>query len=269
MMHDAQTYLSPESYSAAFVSWYHFAAPRIAKRAARIVTVSEFSRQMLIRFGVVPADKITVLHNGVDHLLAVEPDAGLGQRLGLTQGGYVLAMASTQAHKNIQVLLKAFADPALADVPLVLYGAAENVGGDQPLPPNVVLAGRVSDAELRSLMEQAAVFAFPSTTEGFGLPPMEAMSLACPAVVAPGGAVPEVCGDAVLYADSNDPAAWVAAIRHLLDDPEARAAWSARGLERARMFPWAKSAKGLLAVIGDVAAGQPPAANQDRLEAAR
>lgn len=257
MMHDAQTYLTPESYSTAFVSWYHFAAPRIAKRAARIVTVSEFSKQMLVQYGVVEAEKIQIVHNGVDHLLSVTPDRSIVARHGLQPRGYVLAMTSPQAHKNVQVLLKAFADASLANTPLVLYGDFEHLPAGVAAPPNVVFTGRISDAELRSLMENAAVFAFPSTTEGFGLPPMEAMSLGCPAVVAPCGALPEVCGDAALYADPQDPAAWAAAIRHLLDDPESHATWSARAAARAAMFPWAKSARELLTVIDEVTAGEP------------
>jgi glycosyltransferase involved in cell wall biosynthesis len=81
------------------------------------------------------------------------------------------------------------------------------------------------------------------------------MSLGRPVVVAPCGALPEVCGDAALYADSKDPAAWATAIRHLLDDDEAHVSWSARALARAGMFPWAKSARELLSLIDEVAAG--------------
>ena len=119
----------------------------------------------------------------------------------------------------------------------------------------MVFTGRVSDAELKGLIQAAVMFVFPSRTEGFGLPPLEAMSLGCPAVVAPGGALPEVCGGAVLYADPNESAAWVEAVRHLLDDPEAHAQWAARGIERAAEFTWAKSASKLLKVIDEISEG--------------
>ena len=87
-----------------------------------------------------------------------------------------------------------------------------------PPPPNVTFAGRVTDPELRGLLEGALAFLCPSTTEGFGLPPLEAMALGTPAIVAPEGALPEVCADAALYADARDPAPWAARLRRLADD---------------------------------------------------
>lgn len=254
MMHDAQVYLSPESYSPAFVSWYRFAAPQLGRRAARVLTVSEFSKSMLVKHGVVEESKIRVIHNGVDHLKTVVADPDVVARLGLPPKGFVLAMSSSQAHKNVRVLLRAFAHPSLANVPLVLYGSRPSRFSGEILP-NVVFTGRVSDTELKALIQAAVVFAFPSKTEGFGLPPLEAMSLGCPAVVAPRGALPEICGDAALYADPDDSAAWVEVIRHLLDDTKAHAQWSARAIERASSFEWSNSAAKLLKIIDEVAEG--------------
>jgi glycosyltransferase involved in cell wall biosynthesis len=256
LIHDAQVFISPRSYSAAFGSWYRFALPRIGRSAARVLTVSEYSRDRLAEHGVAPREAISVLHNGADHLLEVEADRGVVDRLGIAAGRSVLAVASSQAHKNLGVLFKAFAGGALEGLTLVLVGGdGRQAFVSQGLSPprDALFAGRVTDAELRALYEHAMCLAFPSTTEGFGLPPLEAMSLGCPTVVAPCGALPETCGDAALYAAAGDPAAWAAAIRRLSMDPELRVRTVRAGRERAAIYRWRKSARRLLDIIEEVA----------------
>jgi glycosyltransferase involved in cell wall biosynthesis len=98
-------------------------------------------------------------------------------------------------------------------------------------------------------MEDALCLAFPSTTEGFGLPPLEAMLLGCPAIVAPCGALPEVCGAAALYAGPDDAMAWVAAIRRLADEPDERSTFSQIARDHARQFTWRKAALQLVAEL--------------------
>jgi glycosyltransferase involved in cell wall biosynthesis len=252
MMHDAQVYISPQSYSKAFVAFYKVVQPIMARRARHILTVSAYSKAMLVKYGLAPADKITVIHNGVDHILRVEPDVAALAGLALTEGRYVVALANTQAHKNVGVLLAAFADPALADARLVLVGgatAAVFTAAGHNCPHNTVFAGRVSDEALRALLEGAACLAFPSTTEGFGLPPLEAMILGCPAVVAPCGALPEVCGEAAVYADPHDVKAWVRAILPFIGEPKVRAAAGATARQHASAFTWARSATQLLDLL--------------------
>ena len=219
MIHDAQTFSTPASYAFAFRNFYQRVQPMIGARATRILTVSHYSAGELVRYGIAQADRIRVIHNGVDHGQRPVPNAGtdagpeaeIVARLGLVPGRYVLALSSTQAHKNVQVLLRALAGDSggvPADVRLVLFGAAGPAQFAQAglvVPPDVIFAGRVSDGELAGLMASALCFAMPSTTEGFGLPPLEAMYLGCPAVVAPCGALPEVCGAEALYAAPDQP----------------------------------------------------------------
>lgn len=244
MIHDAQSYTAPQSYSFAFVRWYRFLLPRLGRRNLQILTVSHFSKQQLVDHGVARADRITVIPNGVDHILGFASDAGTVHRLELVERGYVVALATTQPHKNITVLLRAFADGAMGDVRLVLLGKAgaeEMRAAYSFLPDDVLFTGMIDDAELRGLLEQALCFAMPSTTEGFGLPPLEAMILGTPAVVAPCGALPEVCGDGTLYADPEDPAEWQARIRALRDDPVLRQTMSTKGASQAATFTWARA----------------------------
>jgi glycosyltransferase involved in cell wall biosynthesis len=156
-----------------------------------------------------------------------------------------VALSTTQVHKNIAILLKAFARPEMADLVLVLFGSTSRAAFEaaaMAVPPNVRFAGRVSDGEMRALMEAAVCIAFPSTTEGFGLPPLEAMLLGCPAVVAPCGALPEVCGDAALYAEPFDDSDWSDKISAIADSPELRERLSVAGRQQAGRFTWRAAA---------------------------
>ena len=258
MIHDAQVFLTPESYGAAFRAWYRFALPRIGRAARLVLTVSEYSRGKLAEFGVAPYDKIEVIHNGADHLLDVAPDDGILARLGVRAGTYVVALANAQKHKNVGILLEAFGRAALLDAQLVLIGradAAEFGRAGHAAPKNVIFAGSVSDAAMRSLIEHAACLAFPSTTEGFGLPPLEAMALGCPVVIAPRGALPEVCGAAAFTAEPDDPAAWEAAIGSLLQSPALRATRGELGRAQAAAFSWRRSAERLSRLLRRAADG--------------
>lgn len=249
MFHDAQVHLAPDSYSLPFRLWYRLHQPISGRRHRKILTVSHFSREQLERVGVAGLDRTAVVHNGVDHVLSTAPDDSILRRLGLGGEPYVIALANTQPHKNIGLLLKAFSRPELEGAKLVLFGSAragDFVAAGHAMPDNVVFAGRVSDAELRSLYGHALCIAFPSLTEGFGLPPLEAMTTGCPAIVAPHGALPEICADAVIYAPADDPAAWAAAIVRLKEDGDFRDDRRAAALRQSASFTWKRAASQLV-----------------------
>ena len=259
MVHDAQVYTTPQSYSAPFRLWYRFLQPLLGKRHRLILTVSEYSKGQLASCGIAPASKIKVIYNGVDHVLDFGRDDAIVAGAGLRRGRYALGMASLQPHKNTAILLKAWGQQACGDVRLALFGHVDRAEFETAygrLPENVVLLGRISDAQLRSLLEQALCYVCPSTTEGFGLPVLEAMTLGCPAIAAPCGALPEVCGDAVLYADPHDAQAWGRAVMRLVQDPQKRAELVEAGRTQAQPFNWANAAGALLDVLS--ALNDPP-----------
>lgn len=252
MIHDAQTFSSPESYSRAFAKSYQTVLPLIGRRAAKVLTVSEYSARELSAYGIAPADKIAVIPNGVDHVLRTRPDTDILRRLGLAGQSYVLAPGSIHAHKNVELLVKLFASEAMSHLTLVLFGGSDvraPLLGNAPVPPNIVWAGRVTDGELRALTEAALCFAFPSRTEGFGLPPLEAMLLDCPAVVNKGGALPEVCGDAALYASADDPRQWAGVFGELQANPELRRSYATRGARHAASYTWKRAGERLLSEL--------------------
>lgn len=257
MIHDAQVFITPDSYSRGFANWYRTVLPVIGRRHARILAVSEFSASQLVRFRVAKPEHISVIPNGADHLLAYKARDEIIDRLQLDSRGFAIALANVQAHKNVGLLLEAFADPALAAMKLVLVGAAtrpqfEALG--HSVPPNVVFTGRIDDGELRALLEKALCVTFPSTTEGFGLPPLEGMTVGCPAVLAPCGALPEIGGDAAIYGAPDDPGQWVGAIRRLAGDRDYWERYSRAGRERSKLFTWDRAGAKLVEVIRSVVA---------------
>jgi glycosyltransferase involved in cell wall biosynthesis len=260
MIHDAQVYITPESYSPGFVFWYTKILPAIGNRHARVLTISNFTANELVRRGIVTADRVRVIPNGADHFLTIRPDPGILDRLGLDNRRFVLGLANVQPHKNVGLLIKAFADGSMAHLKLVLVGDAlpqEFAALGFPTPDNVIFAGRVSDGEMRSLFENALCLGFPSTTEGFGLPPLEAMTLGCPALVAPSGALPEVCGDAAVFLNAFDPAEWIGAITSLQDHPDMFARYAAAGRRQAQLFTWSRSGRALVDTIAEVIGPRP------------
>lgn len=255
MIHDAQTFSFPSSYSRSFASSYRFALPRLGRVARQVLTVSEFSRQQLSAYGVSSHDRTRIVYNGVDHVFRVAPDLSVLTKLGLHGERYFLAPSSPHAHKNTKMLVDAFRDERLATRRLVLFGASwwSSLGSAiSVLPPNIIEAGRVDDAELRALMENASAFVFPSFTEGFGLPPLEAMALGCATVTTNRGALPEVCGEATIYADPAKAADWITALARIEDDDSHRLEYQHRGRKHAAAFTWDRSASDLLKCLADV-----------------
>jgi glycosyltransferase involved in cell wall biosynthesis len=254
MLHDAQVYTAPKSYGLGFRIWYKFAHPVIGRLHRRIVTVSQYSLNELVSLHVVNRQKISCIPNGCDHVLESDTDEDAVSKFGLAPGTYTVSLSNTLPHKNIAVLLRAFADPQLSGHTLALFGsatAADFTANGEQIPPNVRFLGRVSDEELKGLLQSATCFACPSLTEGFGLMPLEAMALGCPAIIAPCGALPEVCGDAALLADPYRPKDWASQITMLVEDREMAATYARKGKDRAALFSWDRSAKALLDLLMD------------------
>jgi len=252
MIHDAQVFSQPQAYSRKFRAIYNLLQPPVAKRASVVLTVSDFSRRQLEDHGVVPPGKAIVVHNGVDHIHRISPDASTLARHRLNPQGYFLAIGTLAPHKNLPMLIEVARNRPEGALPLVVAGGGNaSVFSDHGLieGKGVRFLGRVTDGELVALYQGATALAFPSLTEGFGLPPLEAMAHGCPAIVTTGGAVPEVCGDAALFADPEDPAAWRAALEVIEANPERRKALAAAGKAQAARFTWERAAQKVLAAI--------------------
>jgi glycosyltransferase involved in cell wall biosynthesis len=251
-IHDVNTRLAPNSYSLTFRMAYRLLEPGLGRTARQITTVSRFSELMLRQFNVTRTKDVAVIHDGHEHVF--EWDAGRSSirepDLALP---YVLVVGSKAPHKNLAIVYSFATDLAAKGIHIFVTGG-ENLNvfardqGAQP-PPNVRHLGRVNDDDLAFLYGHALCLAFPSKTEGFGLPTVEAMALGCPVISSDVASLPEVCGDAALYAMPDDAASWVDAVGRIADDPILRENLSKGGRERAKTFSWKKGAEKYLELM--------------------
>lgn len=261
-IHDAGIYTVPESYSPAFRAWYRALWAVLGRRALKVLTVSAFSAGELSRHAGIAPDRLAVVPNAADHMAGLAPAADALERFGLAPGGYVFALGSRARAKNLAGLAAAMARLPEPRPPLVTAGGRNaRIFADAGALDGLRELGPVDDATLKALYQGALCLVFPSFYEGFGLPPLEAMTAGCPVVASRAASLPEVCADAALYVDPHDPADIAAAIARLAGDPDLRADLVARGRRRAADFGWDLSAARLLTVLDAVADPAHPAAS--------
>jgi glycosyltransferase involved in cell wall biosynthesis len=120
------------------------------------------------------------------------------------------------------------------------------------MPKNIILLGRISDDDLAQALAGARAFLFPSRIEGFGLPAVEAMASGCPVVASTAPCLPEICGDAALYAGPDDAEGWIAAIERLHTDSATRSRTVEAGIARARRYTWRRIAEQYLELMAEL-----------------
>ena len=245
-IHDANTRLQPDSYSRAFRWLYRGLHPALGRTAARIVTVSDFSSAQLVRLGIVDQKRITVIPNGYEHALRWPAQHTPVTRAHAGPSTIVL-LGSLAPHKNIELILNLAPSLAAHGLKIAVVGSKDSkifaaFDGSQH-GDTVHWLGRLEDTALAALLRDSLCLAFPSLTEGFGLPPLEAMALGCPVVSSNAASLVEVCADAALYADPLDPAAWLARILELHASQQLQTTLVIKGRARAEAFSWSKSAR--------------------------
>jgi glycosyltransferase involved in cell wall biosynthesis len=234
-----------------------------ARAAAHVIAPSEYTRRDLVEtYGLDPS-RVTAIPLAVSPHFRPVGDASelacVRRRYGITDE-YVLAVGSIQPRKNLGRLVRAYSALRRArgrsNLPqLVLVGKKAWLYGEtlraieaEGVGDAVVLTGYVSEGDLPALYSGALCFAYPSYFEGFGLPPLEAMSCGAPVLTGNLTSLPEVVGDAGLTVDPFDTEALADALARLIDDAALRADLRARGLHRARGFDWRDTARMTLKV---------------------
>lgn len=252
-IHDVQTRVAPESYTAPFRLMHRVIMPLVGRFAARIVTVSGGSRDHLVQFGIAPRRKIVVAHNGGDHALRWRPEKA---RLNWQrERPFVFCIGRPQAHKNPELIWQLASLLEKHGIDVVVAGDIDPDASDlprMPRPSNLELIGRIADDDVAAALSAALCFALPSRTEGFGLPAVEAMSLGCPVIASTAPALPEVCAEGAIYADPEAPAAWAQAVMSLAGDPGLRERLRDAGRSRAGGFTWRKVAETYLALMQEM-----------------
>ncbi len=256
ILHDAGVFDTPQSYTPAYRTWSRGLYWMLARRRVALVTVSRFSQgRIAARLGVA-SERIGLMREGADHILRTAAEREILGRHGLSPGGFVLLVGSPAHHKSFGNLDQLASHLRKRGIRLACAGSINPaVFGAAASAPAVPL-GRVSDAELRALYEAALCLLFPSRYEGFGLPPVEALACGCPVIARQGGAVEEICGDALLYSRHPDGLDLPAFLDRLLDEPALAPQLAARGREHVRGMTWANAARDLARLVTASAAFQ-------------
>ena len=244
-IHDANTFIEPDSYSRLFGITYRTLLPWVGRSASRVATVSRFSADALVRYGICSQEKIFIAPNGYEHTLRWDANRAKHPLIQTLKRPYIMLLASPAKHKNLGVILKQAQGLDEAGIDIVLMGANDSIfSADQPAisHANIYHAGYVSDDDLAAFYRNALCLVFPSKTEGFGIPPLEAMARGCPVISSNAASLVEVGGDAVAYVDPEHGEAWREAIIGLALNDGLRSSMIERGRMRASMFSWRESA---------------------------
>jgi len=268
-VHDLAFLLRPECADARLRAYLEKTVPRSVHRADFVVADSENTRNDVICLLGVPPERVTVVPGGVDpsfqpiedhdQLMALRHRIGLGATT-----PYILFVGMIEPRKNLVGLVEAF-DILKSRRPLPhklivvgrrgwLWEATMARVDRSPYRSEIIFPGFIPDDHLAALYSAAETFAFPSHYEGFGLPVLEAMACGTPVVASRASSLPEVVGDAGMQVDPDDPESLASALELLALNPEMRADFRVRGLQRAASFTWEASAQTMLDVYHTVAA---------------
>lgn len=244
-VHDISFLISPEWFRSKDRRLLTLTVPASMRRARAVVTVSETSRKEIVSRFPNLSEKTHAIWNGPNTALSpvslpqarqrVEADFGLSEP-------YVLSVSTRWPRKNMGLAVAAMEGlPKKIPHQLVLTG--KSGWGDESVGPRTVTTGFVRPDQLSALYAAADLYLCPSFHEGFGLPLVEAFGLGCPVLSSVGGALPEVGGEAAEYVADFLPETWTRRIQELLENSGKLAEMRQRGLERARLFSWSRSAQ--------------------------
>jgi glycosyltransferase involved in cell wall biosynthesis len=265
VMHDLNFEHFPQDLPPAYSRYYRSFFPRFAAKAARIITVSEFSKQDIMSTYGVAEGKIDVVYNGIGPVFAPLAEAERGVARQRLTGGrpYFVCVGSLHPRKNIARLLEAFDRVAEREpgARLVIVGEAFWWDGRMKAAwkqlshaDKVVFTGRLQQAELHQTLADALALVFVSYFEGFGIPVAEAMKCGVPVIAANATSLPEVAGDAAVYCDPFSVESIAEAMARVWQDDALRTRLASAGLERAQRYTWDQTAAGVWASLQRVMA---------------
>lgn len=261
-VHDLGYVEYPQAHTRASRLYLHLSTFFSARSARRVIAISEATKRDLVKHYRVPPRKISVIYHGRDPIFTPVDDvarmAEVAAKYGV-QAPYCVHVGTLQPRKNLGLLVEAWD---------ILRGSMEQ-------PPQLLLAGKrgwlydslfemvrarrltdlirfadyVERDDLPTLYSGALALTFPSLYEGFGLPPLEAMSCGAPVIASTATSLPEVVGDGGLMLDPHDPHPWAEAVQRLMRDPALQAELRRKGLERAAQFTWERCARQTLQVL--------------------
>ncbi len=271
VVHDMSYLDYPETVRAKTKYWLMMTLKGSVKRADHIITVSEFTKQRLIKLLGVPEEKISVMYNGVD-LTRYNPHyteeevSRVKAKYGIS-GDYLLYLGTIEPRKNLERLIRAYymllenaERYGSGDVPdLILAGgkgwlsdSIYECAKNSKYGTKVKFTGYIDEGEAELLMKGAKLFCFPSLYEGFGMPPLEAMACGTPVLTSSISSLPEVCGDNAIYVDPMSEKDISEKLEEALKDEDKLKTFAAKGPEIAGRFEWKDTVEPMKKAILDV-----------------
>ncbi len=253
-IYDLSFALYPQFFGGLKQTYLRLGTRYSAKRAQRIIAISDNTRRDIARLYQVPIERIDLAYPGVDETIgrrsAVEVERFRTEKN--LPNKFLLFLGTLEPRKNLPMLIRAFAQLKndCPDAKLILAGGlgwltAEifNTAKSAGVEDRVIWPGFVAEEEKTLWYSAATAFVYPSIYEGFGLPPLEAMACGTPIIVSNAASLPEVVGSAGLSIDPQDENSWAAAMTRVWNDAAYRAELADRGLAQAQKFSWIETAR--------------------------
>ncbi|MBP9706609.1 MAG: glycosyltransferase family 4 protein [Oligoflexales bacterium] len=245
-IHDLNHLGLPQFYTLIHQFYYKTLVRYCVSKSEFVMTISQFSKDQIVHFLKLKPEKIWVTYCGVSQdFIPITDKTYLSYIKSLYQlpDEFILCVSNNKPHKNVHQLVRAYCFSNI-EIPLVLacpvepqmIEIAENYGKKHL----IYFVKYVSDNHLPAIYNLASLFVYPSTYEGFGLPPLEAMACGTPVVVANSSSLPEVVGDAAIFTDPYNYQDIASALEKGLSNPSLRKQLKQRGLERSKIFAWKK-----------------------------
>lgn len=252
-IHDVSFYIGPEWFKPKDRMLMQRTMPASARRAKKVITVSETSKADIVRHLAVPQSKVIVTYNAAPPWFTPMTREEASPALaGLVTGPYLLAIGARWPRKNLALAIRA-AELLPAALPHKLLVVGKEGWGKEGGGMRTVATGYLPNESLPPLYAGADLFLFPSHYEGFGIPMVEAFASGTPVLSSAGGSLPEVSGGAAEIIDSFEPQDWADTIVRLLGDSSKISEMRRKGLARSKDFSWADTAARTVSVYKEVA----------------
>jgi glycosyltransferase involved in cell wall biosynthesis len=243
-IHDASVFTVPQSYSFFFKMKYRVIQSILAQTTKVVFTVSEHSKMELQKYCRVPLNKLFVIYEGCDHINRFQSDSSILRLNNIGDKPFILAVGSDAIHKNFSILEEVSA--ILGSGLDVIIAGGEFTSWFKAAANNTKVGikrlGYINDGELKALYQNAAVFIFPSIYEGFGLPPLEAMTCGCPVICSQIPSLVEICGEAAIYFNPCHPGDLAEKIIRIINDKSLQEQLRRYGILQTSKFTWARTA---------------------------
>ncbi len=264
-IHDLIPYVMPETVGKGYLKKFIAQMPEIIQASSKIITVSEFSKKDIMRIFDVEEEKIKVTHLAADHIFSPidknEAKEYIKNKYNIS-GDFLLYLGGFSPRKNVKSILIAYSliyKNLPKDYKIVILGPSKDdhstlnkLASSLNIKDKVIFTGFAPHDDLPRFYNAATVFIYPSFYEGFGLPPLEAMSCKCPVITSNVSSIPEIVGDGAILINPFDTDEIKNAMEKVLSDENLRNEMSEKGYERSKLFSWEITAKETLNVYKEL-----------------